>query len=243
MKEKIIKTTISYLIITGIILFSFSFSHAGPFQDVKAGHWSYEAIRELSAKGVLEGYPNNKFMANKSMTRYEVAQFVARLIEVGGLGGDYSTLQKLIIEFADELALLGVNIKDIKDLDELLLEKEKKKDEEYLKKHGHSRKKHRINHLGTEFIEIQENSGRYYSKKNNEFRFFRFETNEISVKNKVDKKNKSNSMRFKLNKYDVLNNKNIAPYWSSSDGNNYQKETYEVKINNLSEITSEIEIK
>ena len=65
---------------------------AGPFQDVRPGHWAYEAIRTLSAKGVLEGYPNNKFQGNKAMTRYEVAQMVARLIEVGGLGVDYSTL-------------------------------------------------------------------------------------------------------------------------------------------------------
>lgn len=100
-----------------IALFILSLSapvFAGPFSDVKPGHWAYEAIKDLSSKGILEGYPDGTFKGTKALTRYEAAQMVARLIERGGVG-DYETLQKLTIEFADELALLGVKVTALED--------------------------------------------------------------------------------------------------------------------------------
>ncbi len=100
-----------------IALFILSLSapvFAGPFSDVKPGHWAYEAIKSLSSKGILEGYPDGTFKGTKALTRYEAAQMVARLIEKGGVG-DYETLQKLTIEFADELALLGVKVTALED--------------------------------------------------------------------------------------------------------------------------------
>lgn len=100
-----------------IALFILSLSapvFAGPFSDVKPGHWAYEAIKSLSSKGILEGYPDGTFKGGKALSRYEAAQMVARLIERGGVG-DYETLQKLTIEFADELALLGVKVTALED--------------------------------------------------------------------------------------------------------------------------------
>lgn len=86
----------------------------GPFRDVKPGHWAYEALKELVSKKVLEGTPEGMFANGKPITRYESAQMVARLIERGGVG-DYETLQKLTLEFADELALLGVRVVALED--------------------------------------------------------------------------------------------------------------------------------
>jgi len=85
---------------------------AGPFADVPSSHWAYKAISDLAAKGVLEGYPNAKFQGGKAMTRYEAAAMVARALEKGL---DSATLEKLTVEFADELALLGVKVTALED--------------------------------------------------------------------------------------------------------------------------------
>ena len=53
---------------------------ANPFSDVSTDHWAYQAVADLSAQGVVEGYPNGTFGGEKHITRYEVAQLVARLL-------------------------------------------------------------------------------------------------------------------------------------------------------------------
>ena len=53
---------------------------ANPFSDVSTDHWAYQAVADLSAQGVVEGYPNGTFQGEKHITRYEVAQIVARLL-------------------------------------------------------------------------------------------------------------------------------------------------------------------
>ena len=78
---------------------------ANPFSDVPKNHWAYDAVERLAAKGILEGYPNGTFKGNRAMTRYEIAQMVARLMANGGSGDE---LTKLIEEFAPELRSLGV---------------------------------------------------------------------------------------------------------------------------------------
>ena len=60
---------------------------ANPFSDVPMNHWAYDAVEQLSAKGILEGYPNGTFKGNKSMTRYEIATMVARMMANGGASG------------------------------------------------------------------------------------------------------------------------------------------------------------
>jgi len=88
---------------------------AGPFSDVPKKHWAYEAVNSLAAKGLLEGYADGKFKGAKAMTRYEMALMVARLIDKKFGGADLETLQKLTIEFADELALLGVKVQALEE--------------------------------------------------------------------------------------------------------------------------------
>src|SRR5215467_12927105 len=53
---------------------------AQPFADVPTNHWAYDAIAELAAKGLVEGYPDGTFKGDRAMTRYEMAMVVARLL-------------------------------------------------------------------------------------------------------------------------------------------------------------------
>ena len=79
---------------------------ANPFSDVPQGHWAYGAIAKLAAEGVVDGYPDGTFKGDKTMTRYEMAQIVAKALAKGAIGSD----DKLVSEFADELDNLGVRV-------------------------------------------------------------------------------------------------------------------------------------
>lgn len=79
---------------------------ANPFSDLPADHWAYDAVAKLAAEGVVDGYPNGSFRGNKTMTRYEMAQIVAKALAKGAVGTD----DKLVGEFADELENLGVRV-------------------------------------------------------------------------------------------------------------------------------------
>ena len=56
---------------------------ANPFADVPAGHWAYESINKLAAAGVVEGYGDGSFRGDRLMTRYEMAQIVAKAMAQG----------------------------------------------------------------------------------------------------------------------------------------------------------------
>ena len=77
---------------------------ANPFSDVPAGHWAYDSINKLAAAGVIEGYGYSTFGGDKLMTRYEMAQIVAKAMAKG------ANVDKMAAEFADELDNLGVRV-------------------------------------------------------------------------------------------------------------------------------------
>ena len=52
-----------------------------PFADVPLNHWGYSAVNTLAEAGLLEGYPDGLFKGKQSMTRYEFAQAVARMMD------------------------------------------------------------------------------------------------------------------------------------------------------------------
>jgi predicted porin len=79
---------------------------ANPFSDVPAGHWAYAAVAKLAAAGIVDGYPDGTFKGDRTMTRYEMAQIVAKALAKGAIGAD----DKLVGEFADELDNLGVRV-------------------------------------------------------------------------------------------------------------------------------------
>ena len=77
---------------------------ANPFSDVPAGHWAYDSIAKLAAAGVIDGYGDTTFKGDRLMTRYEMAQIVAKAMAKG------ANVDKLAAEFADELDALGVRV-------------------------------------------------------------------------------------------------------------------------------------
>ncbi len=77
---------------------------ANPFSDVPAGHWAYDSVAKLAAAGVVDGYADGAFDGDKLMTRYEMAQIVAKAMAKG------ADVDKLAAEFADELDTLGVRV-------------------------------------------------------------------------------------------------------------------------------------
>lgn len=79
---------------------------ASPFSDVPAGHWAYTSVAKLAAIGIVDGYPDGTFKGDKLMTRYEMAQIVAKAYAKGTISSD----DKLMAEFADELDNLGVRV-------------------------------------------------------------------------------------------------------------------------------------
>ena len=87
---------------------STTFAAANPFEDVPADHWAYDAVAQLAADGVIEGYGDGTYRGDQEITRYEMAQMVARAMAKGG--GDKALIDKLAAEFADELNNLGVRV-------------------------------------------------------------------------------------------------------------------------------------
>ena len=88
---------------------------ANPFSDVTADDWAYQAVSDLSVQGVVEGYPDGTFKGERNMTRYELAQIVARLMATEDQlnAEQQATLDKLAGEYADELANLGVRVSNL----------------------------------------------------------------------------------------------------------------------------------
>ena len=88
---------------------------ANPFSDVTPDDWAFQAVSDLSAQGVVEGYPDGSFKGERNMTRYELAQIIARLMaKEDQLNAEQqATLDKLAGEYADELANLGVRVSNL----------------------------------------------------------------------------------------------------------------------------------
>lgn len=79
---------------------------ANPFSDVPKGHWSYDAVAKLADAGIVEGYTDGSFYGDKTITRYEMAQIIAKAMAKGAIGAD----SRLVAEYAAELDGLGVRV-------------------------------------------------------------------------------------------------------------------------------------
>lgn len=90
-------------------------SAANPFTDVSADDWAYQAVASLSDEGVIDGYPDGTFRGDKHVTRYEIAQIVARLMAKEDTlnASQQETLAKLSSQYADELKDLGVRVAEL----------------------------------------------------------------------------------------------------------------------------------
>ena len=90
-------------------------SAANPFTDVSADDWAYQAVASLSDEGVIDGYPDGTFRGDKHVTRYEIAQIVARLMAKEDTlnASQKETLAKLSSQYSNELKDLGVRIAEL----------------------------------------------------------------------------------------------------------------------------------
>ncbi len=110
------KKTLVSAITTALVVgaASTTFAAANPFSDVPADSWAYDAVTKLAKDGVVNGYGDGTFRGDNTITRYEMAQIVAKaMAKTDVSASDKATIDKLAAEFADELNNLGVRVDNL----------------------------------------------------------------------------------------------------------------------------------
>ena len=89
-----------------------AFAAVNPFSDVPAKHWSYAAVTNLAQAGIVDGYGDGTFRGDKVMSRYEMAQITAKAMAHSDKAdaAQKAQIDKLAVEFADELEGLNVRV-------------------------------------------------------------------------------------------------------------------------------------
>ncbi|MCC5464165.1 UFO1_4202 family uranium-binding S-layer protein [Pelosinus baikalensis] len=89
-----------------------SFAATNPFTDVPAKHWSYDAVTKLASAGIVDGYGDGTFKGDKTISRYEMAQIVAKAMAHSdkATAEQKASIDKLSVEFAEELEGLNVRV-------------------------------------------------------------------------------------------------------------------------------------
>ncbi|KAF1678457.1 putative porin, partial [Veillonella sp. R32] len=85
---------------------------ANPFSDVTPNDWAYQSVAQLAAAGVINGYPDGTFKGQNNITRYEMAQMVAKAManEARANAEQQALINRLADEFSSELNNLGVRV-------------------------------------------------------------------------------------------------------------------------------------
>jgi hypothetical protein len=109
MKKKVVASLAAAMIL-GVA--GTSFAASNPFVDVPANNWAYGAVSKLAQAGIIDGYGDGTFKGDKTITRYEMAQIVAKALanEDKADAVQKAQIQKLEAEYADELDKLGVRV-------------------------------------------------------------------------------------------------------------------------------------
>ena len=110
------KTLVSALAATLVVgAASTTFAAANPFSDVPTDHWAYDAVAQLARDGVIEGYGDTTFQGESAITRYEMAQMIAKAMakQDQANAADKAMIDKLAAEFSDELNNLGVRVSNL----------------------------------------------------------------------------------------------------------------------------------
>lgn len=90
---------------------------ANPFTDVTPFDWAYQSVSQLAAAGVINGYPDGTFQGQKNITRYEMAQMVAKAMANEGRANaeQQAMINRLADEFSGELNNLGVRVANLEN--------------------------------------------------------------------------------------------------------------------------------
>ena len=113
MKKSVLSAITTALVVGAA---STAFAASNPFADVPADHWAYDAVSQLAQDGIVDGYAaDGTFKGDQRMTRYEMAQIVAKAMAKTPVAAnnDKALIDKLSAEFSDELANLGVRVSDL----------------------------------------------------------------------------------------------------------------------------------
>lgn len=116
MKKTIIFTLLMLLIFNAGAL-------AQSFDDVPRDHWAYDSVQYLSERGYLSLYSGEDFNGDQALTRYEMAEIIANVLQntTSGSAGqnlseeDVDVIRELSLEFRDELVSVAQRQKDFDD--------------------------------------------------------------------------------------------------------------------------------
>jgi hypothetical protein len=114
------RNLIVILAVISIFVMGASLQAAPLFTDTVNNHWAYEALSTLTAKGLIEGYPNGTFKGERALTRWEMALALSRLLAKQELESanflskdELEAVRKLAEECKLELEAFGVQIADL----------------------------------------------------------------------------------------------------------------------------------
>ena len=90
---------------------------ANPFSDVTPQDWAYQAVAQLASQGIVNGYPDGTFKGQQNITRYEMAQMVAKaLVRQDRVDAEQNAIiNRLANEFSAELNNLGVRVSTLEN--------------------------------------------------------------------------------------------------------------------------------
>ncbi|MDR3592315.1 MAG: S-layer homology domain-containing protein [Negativicutes bacterium] len=111
MKKRLLKVAIATALTVAFAVPAF----ANPFSDVPAKHWAYDAVNKLAQAGIVDGYGDGTFRGDKTLTRYEMAQIVAKAMNKNMNSEQKAMIDKLAREYAAELNNLGVKVAGMQD--------------------------------------------------------------------------------------------------------------------------------
>jgi hypothetical protein len=110
-KKRLLKVAIATALTVAVAAPAF----ANPFSDVPAKHWAYDAVNKLAQAGVVDGYGDGTFRGDKTITRYEMAQIVAKAMNKSLNSDQKAIVDKLAKEYAVELNNLGVKVEGLQN--------------------------------------------------------------------------------------------------------------------------------
>jgi len=110
MKKKIIASLLATMAVGATCAFA-----ANPFADVPADHWAYKSVAQLAQAGIVQGYDGTNYIGDRTMTRYEMAEIVAKAMahQDKADAEQRAMINKLADEFSDELNNLGVRVSNL----------------------------------------------------------------------------------------------------------------------------------
>ena len=90
---------------------------ANPFSDVTPDSWAYQAVSQLAQSGIVNGYPDGTFKGQHNITRFEMAQMVAKaMARQDRVDAEQNAIiNRLANEFATELNNLGVRVSTLEN--------------------------------------------------------------------------------------------------------------------------------